>query len=96
MDRYARQRCLAHVGDAGQQRIERATYALESADSASGRIEREYLIRAGARHFDGGATSLPDVGFRHASVFRHEAAKHFAEGAWRALRQLQLALEQPT
>ena len=92
MDRYARQRMLAAVGDQGQQRIARATY-LASGDSAlSSSVEREYLTRAGAEQFadrDG-----PPAAFAHSSAFHNAAARAFAAGTWRALAQLRNVLEQ--
>jgi len=88
MDRYARQRLLAAVGDAGQARIMAATYTVAS-DAAAG-VARDYLERAGAERFETVAASAP---FAHASAFRHAAARDFAEGAWRALGQLRAALE---
>jgi hypothetical protein len=89
VDRYVRQRSLAQVGDAGQARIEAARYRL-GAPGAATTVEREYLERAGARHFEtAGAPELV-----HARAFRNRAARDFATGAWRALAQLRQALEQ--
>jgi hypothetical protein len=90
LDRYVRQRTLAAVGDAGQQRIEAATYATRGTGDAA-TVERSYLERAGARHFSP-APELPP--FVHAAVFVSPAARDYAEGAWRALAQLRRALEQ--
>jgi hypothetical protein len=92
MDRYARQRLLAVVGDSGQERIASASYAVASDASLSSEIEREYLARAGARQFS--STGTPNPQFPHASAFRNEAAREFAAGTWRALAQLKHALEQ--
>ena len=92
MDLYVRQRLLAAVGDAGQERIERARYCVQSASTFASGIEREYLRRAGARHFDGAGE--PPAAFPHAEVFRDATAREFAEGTWRALAQLKSALEQ--
>ena len=91
MDLYARQRLLAAVGDAGQQRIALGRYAVQSASAFASGIEREYLTRAGARDFADGDTG---VTFTHAAIFRDAAARDFAEGSWRALTQLKRALEQ--
>ena len=90
MDRHVRQRALAAVGDAGQVRIERKSYAVGSSGRAS-QIERCYLERAGARHF---AATVDAPPFAHAAVFQHPVARDFAAGAWRALGQLRRALEQ--
>jgi hypothetical protein len=90
MDRHARQRLLASVGDAGQARIAAATYKVAS-DSAA-EVERDYLERAGAERFEA-ASAAP---FAHAAAFRYPAARDFAEGAWRALGQLRAALEKTT
>jgi hypothetical protein len=89
MDRHARQRLLAAVGDAGQDRIASATYTVASDAAAS--VARDYLARAGAERFE--LASKPLEPFAHAAAFRHAAARDLAEGAWRALGQLRLALE---
>jgi hypothetical protein len=89
MDRHARQRSLAAVGDAGQARIVSATYRV--AGDAAANVARDYLRRAGAERFE--PASEPLEPFTHAPAFRHAAARDFAEGAWRALRQLRVALE---
>lgn len=92
MDLYVRQRQLLAVGELGQQRIEQAGYAVETGMSTAISVERDYLERAGARRF-----SVVDhaPGFAHASAFHDAAAREFATGAWRALRQLRRALEAP-
>ena len=91
MDRYARQRLLAAVGDRGQERIATATFVVDGAQRLAAETEREYLTRAGAQHFvEASAARAP---FAHAAVFRHAAAREFAEGAWRALAQLRTSLE---
>ncbi len=89
MDRFARQRMLASVGDAGQARIAAATYRLGT-DEANG-VARDYLERAGGEHFVSMVTPLEP--FAHGDVFRHASARAVAEGAWRALGQLRAALE---
>ena len=89
MDRHARQRLLAAVGDAGQARIASATYVVASDGAA--RVARDYLERAGAERFVlQASTPAP---FAHASAFRHASARDFADGCWRALGQLRAALE---
>jgi hypothetical protein len=90
MDRYARQRLLAAVGDRGQQRIAAATFVVASASPRAAEVEREYLTRAGAEHF---AAAPASPAFAHAASFSHPAARDFAEGAWRALVQLRSVLE---
>jgi hypothetical protein len=91
MDRYARQRLLAVVGDSGQQRIARATFVVASERPLAAEVERDYLARAGAEHFSAPGERPPE--FAHAAVFHHGVARDFAEGAWRALSQLNSALE---
>jgi hypothetical protein len=90
-DRYARQRLLAAVGDLGQQRIAGATYVVSGDDERSADVEREYLARAGARHF--AAAGAGAARFIHAAQFRDPEARAFAAGAWRALDQLKSAIE---
>jgi hypothetical protein len=91
MDRYARQRLLANIGDHGQERIARASFGVASASPAAAQVEREYLERAGAVHF--APTPGGPVPFPHTGLFEHEVAREFAEGAWRALAQLRSILE---
>jgi hypothetical protein len=91
MDRYARQRLLAAVGDRGQARIAQTTFVVHSAPLLAAEIEREYLTRAGAQHFSEASASAAT--FTHAAAFRHAAARDFAQGAWRALAQLRSTLE---
>jgi hypothetical protein len=93
MDRYARQRLLAAVGDRGQERIARTTFVVSSAQLLAREIEREYLARAGAQHFAEAPPEGDAPPFAHAAVFRHAAARDFAQGAWRALAQLRSTLE---
>jgi len=90
MDRYARQRLLAAVGDLGQERIAARTFVVQSSTAPASDVERAYLARAGAARF----AKAPDgpVAFVHRDVFRHAAARDFAEGAWQALVQLRSAL----
>jgi hypothetical protein len=91
MDRYARQRLLPAVGDRGQEHIAEATFVVDGAQHAVAATEREYLTRAGAQRF--APASAARAPFVHAAVFRHAAARDFAEGAWRALAQLRTSLE---
>jgi hypothetical protein len=91
MDRYARQRLLANVGEQGQARIAAATYSLASTTAAAGDVAEDYLRRAGALRFTAGGDT-PSA-FAHAAVFQHSVARDFAEGAWRALVQIKSALE---
>jgi len=94
MDRYARQRLLATVGDRGQERILRSTFVVQSVPPWPAHVEREYLTRAGAQHVAEATASTPSPQFAHAAVFRHAEAREFAEGAWRALARLRSILEQ--
>lgn len=94
MDRYARQRLLATVGDRGQERIARTTFVVQSASPLAAHVEREYLTRAGAQHVAEADTPALATEFAHAAAFRHPRARDFAEGAWRALAQLRSTLEQ--
>lgn len=89
MDRHARQRLLAAVGDRGQARIAAATYTVAS--DAAAAVARDYLERAGAERFE--PENQPLAPFVHAAAFRYPAARDFAEGTWRALEQLRAALE---
>jgi hypothetical protein len=91
MDRYARQRLLAPIGDRGQARIAAATFAVQEAARLDCEVERQYLARAGATHFVASEGESP--AFAHASTFRHPGARDFAAGAWRALAQLRSILE---
>jgi hypothetical protein len=91
MDRFARQRLLSAVGDRGQERIAVAAFTAAADATLSSRVERQYLERAGARHFEL-ESSAPT--FVHAAELRHPAARDFAAGAWRALVQLKSVLEQ--
>jgi len=91
MDRYARQRLLAAVGDPGQERIAAATYVVHGVATPS-EVERSYLLRAGAERFAPAAGE--PVTFAHRAAFKHAAARDFAEGAWQALVQLNRALDE--
>lgn len=91
MDRYSRQRLLTAVGDQGQERIAAATYVAPSGDAFAAGIEQQYLERAGARQFV--AAGDAPAPFAHAAVFQRAEARAFAEGAWRALRQIKSVLE---
>ena len=93
MDRYARQRLLAAVGERGQERIAQATFVVQSAPPLAAQIERDYLARAGAKHFAERPASAPTTAFAHAAAFRHAFARDFAQGAWHALAQLRSTLE---
>ncbi|HYJ09881.1 MAG TPA: hypothetical protein VEX18_12755 [Polyangiaceae bacterium] len=93
MDRFVRQRTLAAVGDRGQQRLADASFAIEHEHTVPAATERHYLERAGAQNFS--ATEGPRAPFAHAQAFRHQVARDFAEGAWRALDQIQRVLAAP-
>ncbi|HEY6080141.1 MAG TPA: hypothetical protein VIW29_15110, partial [Polyangiaceae bacterium] len=92
-DRYARQRLLVAIGELGQARLAAATYVVAGDGSLASEVEREYLTRAGATELV--TSSEPGPTFAHAAAFRHVEARDFAAGAWRALVQIQSALEQP-
>jgi hypothetical protein len=92
MDRYARQQKLAAVGELGQQRIARATYVGRASSASASEVERAYLSRAGGERF--ASTTDKAAAFAHQALFKHAAARDFAEGAWCALVQLKIALEQ--
>ena len=84
-DRYTRQRRLAELGDAGQERIGKATLEVRGRDGAI--IEAEYLYRAGVERL----SILPDLEpepFVHEEYFRFFASRRIGAGAWRALRKL--------
>jgi hypothetical protein len=85
---------LSAVGEQGQQRLAAATYAAPGGEPFAAEIEAKYLERAGARHFV--AASDAPAPFAHAAVFQSAEARAFAEGAWRALRQIRNVLEQAT
>jgi hypothetical protein len=84
-DRYARQRRLPEVGDAGQQRIFDAVLEVRGTDGAI--VEAEYLMRAGVERLSISPRGEPDP-FVHAEAFVHAAPTRIAAGAWRALAQL--------
>jgi len=92
MDRFARQQKLAAVGEPGQQRIARATYIARAGSAWGSEVERAYLARAGGEHF--ATTTEKAAPFPHQAAFKHPRARDFAEGAWCALVQLKIALEQ--
>jgi hypothetical protein len=89
MDRFARQRLLAAVGEPGQARIVAATFEVDDDASVTSVVAREYLERAGAARFAPPTGAPP---FVHAAELHHPAAREFAEGAWRALSQLRSVL----
>jgi hypothetical protein len=92
MDRYARQRRLAEIGDAGQARLLAASHRVRGTDGAS--TELAYLERAGFRAVELDALAEPTP-FAHAALFRHAAARGHAAGAWRALRAITELLGRP-
>ncbi|HEY6079525.1 MAG TPA: hypothetical protein VIW29_12010, partial [Polyangiaceae bacterium] len=76
MDRYARQRLLAPVGEQGQQRLAAAQYCCASTTAVAAEVARDYLGRAGAVHFVSAAAAAASA-FTHAATFRHAAARDF-------------------
>ena len=91
-DRFTRQRRLAEVGDAGQQRIEAAQIEVRGLDGAD--IEIRYLAGAGVGELRHDPRLAPEP-FVHAPMFENEASRRVAAGAWRALVSLRRALELP-
>ncbi len=89
-DRYTRQRQLAEVGVRGQERL--AAASVRVCPDGPGRVEATYLQRAGL----GSVLQEADVArpeFAHADEFADPSARQFAEGAWRACRQIRRILE---
>ncbi len=86
--RYTRQIRLAEVGVAGQARL--AAAALDCGVDRAGRVEREYLKRAGVGSLHDRLAEGPM--FAHAASFRHPGCREVAAGAWRALRQINTTL----
>jgi hypothetical protein len=85
----ARQKKLAEVGAAGQERLERAAAEIRGRDGAM--TELAYLVRAGV----GRVTVLPGAApkpFAHAEWFRFDGARSAGAGAWRALSTIRDAL----
>ena len=84
-DRYTRQRRLREIGDAGQKRLQAASVVLGGGEGQL--VELVYLHRAGV-----GSVTLDALGagkpFAHRAVFRHDASRRHASGAWRALGTL--------
>jgi hypothetical protein len=87
-ERFARQLQLADVGPEGQARIIATTATISDAPGSA--VEREYLQRAGVRHFDDTEQSEH---FIHAGHFRSEGCRGVAFGAWRALTQIRKVLD---
>ncbi|HSC87034.1 MAG TPA: hypothetical protein VLC09_07170 [Polyangiaceae bacterium] len=83
-DRFARQRILEEVGDAGQARLEQAVLRLGQVDPIAARAARAYGLGLGfadVQHDD----SLGQPSFVHAEHFRHLAPRGWAQGAHLAL-----------
>ena len=93
MDRYARQRRLAEIGDAGQARLLAASARVSGSDGAL--TELVYLYRAGLRVVSVDTQARPRP-FVHAAAFRHAATRRHAAGAWRALRTISELLARPS
>lgn len=81
-DRHSRQRRLAEVGAAGQERLDRAHLVVPEHEGSD--VAREYLLRAG----------VPSVVIEHdhdaapfpfADAFQFVHSRELAHGAWRAL-----------
>ena len=87
MDRYARQRRLAEVGDDGQARL-----AASRAEVRGGsRVEIAYLVRAGVGTVTESALDAPER-FPLDEAFCNEEAREVAASAWRALEKIRRAL----
>jgi hypothetical protein len=88
-DRHSRQRRLAEVGAAGQERLEQAHLVVAEREGSD--IAREYLLRAGVRSVvvepDRGARPFPFV-----DVFEFAESRELAHGAWRALAAIREVL----
>ena len=93
MDRYARQRRLAEIGDAGQARLLAASLRVAGTDGAL--TELVYLHRAGVGAVAIDALAEPRP-FAHAAFFHHAVTRRHAAGAWRALRAITELVKQPT
>ncbi|MBN2196299.1 MAG: HesA/MoeB/ThiF family protein [Polyangiaceae bacterium] len=89
IDRYARQRRLAEVGDVGQARLAELEVVL--ADSESADLEGEFLLRAGVR----GVITAPGcpAPLPHEAHFTRKGPRRVATGAWRALKRIRTALD---
>jgi hypothetical protein len=87
-DRFTRQRQLPEVGMSGQQRL--ALARLRVRNDAAGAVEATYLQRAGTSVQHDSTSAVPE--FLHAGEFADPAARQFAEGAWRAVRQVRQVL----
>jgi hypothetical protein len=81
-DRYTRQRRLREIGEAGQQRLFSANVTLGGGEGQL--VELVYLHRAGVGSVTLDALGVPRP-FAHRAVFRHDASRRHASGAWRAL-----------
>lgn len=91
LDLYSRQRRLPEVGDAGQERLERAELDIEAGPAAAS--ELTYLLRAGVGKAIVTRRLAPKVPFAHSAHFRFAPSRTLAEGAWRALRKIQAVIE---
>lgn len=91
-DRYTRQRRLAEIGDAGQRRLEAASAVVCGLDGAD--IELRYVMGAGVVNVAHDAAGEP-LAFAHAGFFDFPSSRRVGAGAWRALRTLKRAIEDP-
>lgn len=88
LQRYARQMRLAEIGEAGQASI--LEWCARIPSGYTGDIAALYLRHAGMRvERDGGGES---VAVGASDLPESAVAKQFAEGAWLALAQINLAL----
>jgi len=89
-DRFSRQRCLPEVGESGQRRLSRARCTVYT--DVSGRIEADYLERAGMQIEYAPATSPRDRQDPRLDFFTNAAASDLARGSWNALTRVRREL----
>jgi hypothetical protein len=89
-DRYSRQRRLPEVGQAGQQQVAEAAFAVSARDPAAW-LEALYLHRAGAQRVHLSTTTVEGP-FTHHSAFAFDQTRQVAVGAHRALQKLRTLL----
>ncbi len=92
-DRHSRQRRLAEVGAAGQERLDQADVVVPAHEGSD--IAREYLERAGVAS----VVIEPDRGappFPFAAAFEFAQTRELAHGAWRALSAIRDVLGMTT
>ena len=88
-DRYSRHRRLASFGAEGQRRLESTLFCVGTGAGAT--VQLSYLCRAGAQRLSIGQ-QYREPAFRHAEQFAFSVARDYANGAWRAIGQIEEAL----